>query len=217
MNWLIYPPYNIEQVSEGMGLDKRISPEFLQPGPGFGGSCFPKDTLALASDAAGRASPLRVLEAVTASNNNRLDLITQRLKSILGGNLFGAKIAVLGLAFKANTDDFRQSPAISIIKALLQSGATIRAYDPQVSIEEVQQIIDAKICTSVEECVVDCDCIFIATEWDEFKHIDFDLLSHQVSHQVIFDARNLFPQTHFEGTNWQYESLGRSSTGRNFS
>lgn len=204
---------NIDDIVAGMGLDPRISPHAMRAGPGYGGSCFPKDTLALANAAQDLASPLRILEAVIASNDDRMRLMVNRVVRLCGGDVEGKTIAVWGLAFKANTDDFRDSAAIPIIRALLQKGARVRAYDPMVDYGRFRTVLDIELADSPEACAEDADCIAVLTEWDAFAAIDWARLASRVASRTIFDARNVVDRARLPD-DWDYECVGKPGSGK---
>jgi UDPglucose 6-dehydrogenase len=188
---------NVEDLAAGMGHDSRIGSKFLKVGPGFGGSCFPKDTLALSYLASNSGLPSNIIDAVIASNDNRKKRLAARVMAILGGDLTNVTIACLGLSFKANTDDIRESPAIAIIKELMANGANIKAYDP-ASMENAKKELTGNInwCLSALNATIDAKAILILTEWDEFKEINFD----QTDAVALFDYRNIL-------TNYRYNRI----------
>ncbi len=201
---------NIDHLSLGMGLDKRIGNSFLKAGPGFGGSCFPKDILALSQLAKDHHSDSLVLDAVINANQKRpLDMV-KRIKSILDGSLSGKTIAVLGLAFKAGTDDLRSSPAIEIIKLLQDEGANIKAYDP-AGMKNIEQVltIDRLECTSSpEKSCYEVDAIIIATEWEEFKELEWDKIYNNSKSHIIIDLRNILNSSVIKAKGFKYYSIG---------
>ncbi len=201
---------NIDHLSLGMGLDKRIGNSFLKAGPGFGGSCFPKDILALSQLAKDHHSDSLVLDAVINANQKRpLDMV-KRIKSILDGSLSGKTIAVLGLAFKAGTDDLRSSPAIEIIKLLQDEGANIKAYDP-AGMKNIEQVltIDRLECTSSpEKSCYGVDAIIIATEWEEFKELEWDKIYNNSKSHIIIDLRNILNSSVIKAKGFKYYSIG---------
>lgn len=176
---------SIQDVTQGMGLDQRIGPYFLKPGPGYGGSCFPKDTQALVSSALAHDVILRITQATIDSNDSRKASLARRVKEACGGEIMGESIAVLGLSFKANTDDVRESPALSLIPALQKMGATVRVYDPQAMENGKQYLSGVTWCTSGQEALEESFAAVIMTEWDEFKDLNYDWCS------VVIDFRGL--------------------------
>jgi UDPglucose 6-dehydrogenase len=188
---------NIDLVAKGMGLDERISPYFLKVGPGFGGSCFPKDTLALQKIAADLKRPSKIVEAVIESNDLRKNNMAKKIITAAGGSAKGKNIAVLGLAFKANTDDMRDSAALNIVPALVKAGAKVSTYDPEAS-ENAKKLLGAKnisYCKTMAQAIKDADVIAIVTEWEEFKTLDLKKLAKQKNTPIIVDLRNILPKT----------------------
>ena len=183
---------DINKVSTGMGLDKRIGSDFLKAGPGFGGSCFPKDILALQYLTTRVKSDFLVLDAVIKANSNRVRLIVEKIKKFLGGNICGKKITVLGLTYKAGTDDLRSSPAIELINLLWENGVEVKAYDPQGMPNAYKYFGNRLVCCpSVFEAASGADAIIIATEWPEFVEIDYAKLLPKLNSPNIIDLRNI--------------------------
>ena len=183
---------DIKQVSNGMGLDKRIGSDFLKAGPGFGGSCFPKDILALQYLTTQVKSDFLVLDAVIKANGNRVSLIVEKIKKFLDGNICGKKITVLGLTYKAGTDDLRKSPAIELINLLWENSADVKAYDPQGMPNASKYFGNKLVCgTSAIEAASGADAIIIATEWPEFAKIDYATLLPKLNNPNIIDLRNI--------------------------
>ena len=183
---------NINQVSTGIGLDKRIGSDFLKAGPGFGGSCFPKDILALQYLTTQVKSDFLVLDAVIKANEKRVRLIVEKIKKFLGGNVQEKKITVLGLTYKAGTDDLRSSPAIELINLLWENGAEVKAYDPQGMPNAYKYFGNKLVCgTSAVEAAHGADAIIIATEWPEFTEIDYTKLLPKLNNPNIIDLRNI--------------------------
>ena len=181
---------DIDALSYGMGLDKRIAPDFLKVGPGFGGSCFPKDILALEYLAKKYDEPFHVLSAVIEANEKRRMHIVNKIEAKIG-SLKGKKIAILGLAFKADTDDIRSSPAIDIIKIMIARGADLTAYDPE-AIENTKSLdLKMHFASSVIEAAANADAAVILTEWPEFKNLDYKMLGKNMNSKIIFDYRNI--------------------------
>ena len=182
---------DIQDLSVGMGLDHRIGAQFLKVGPGYGGSCFPKDTLTLMKLASDHKVSLNLVETTVVSNQVRKHGMAQRLAGLLGDDLSGKTFAVLGLSFKANTDDVRESPALALILGLRKMNANVRAFDP-VSMENASRQLDGvTFCRDEYDCAEGADAVVIATEWDEFKNLDFARLKYQAKGNVIFDLRNV--------------------------
>jgi UDPglucose 6-dehydrogenase len=183
---------DINKVSTGMGLDKRIGSDFLKAGPGFGGSCFPKDILALQYLTTQIKSDFLVLDAVIKANSNRVRLIVEKIKKFLGGNICGKKITVLGLTYKAGTDDLRSSPAIELINLLWENGVEVKAYDPQGMPNAYKYFGNRLVCCpSVFEAASGADAIIIATEWPEFVESDYAKLLPKLNSPNIIDLRNI--------------------------
>jgi UDPglucose 6-dehydrogenase len=197
---------NIEQVVAGMGMDKRIGPGYLQPGPGFGGSCFPKDTLALQNMGTAVGMPLPLVEGITVSNARHKQRVVDKIAAILGNNLQGKTIAVWGLAFKAGTDDMRESAAVFVIEALLRAGVKIVAVDPVIATEKFEMAV------SCEASAQSADAIVILTEWDLFKTVDWTKLKEsrgQENFISVIDFRNLYDPAAMANLGIDYFSLGR--------
>lgn len=203
---------DINSLSEGVGLDKRIGSAFLKAGPGFGGSCFPKDILALQHLTNKIKSDFLILGAVIKANANRPRLIIDKIKNFLGGKIQGKKIAVLGLTYKAGTDDLRSSPAIELINSLWNNGAEIKAYDPQ-GMSNTYKYFDNKLvcCASAFEASVGADAIIIATEWPEFKKIDYAKLILQLNSPNIIDLRNILDKKMLTNLGYKCYSVGQSN------
>lgn len=203
---------NINQVSTGIGLDKRIGSDFLKAGPGFGGSCFPKDILALQYLATQVKSDFLVLDAVIKANGNRIRLIVEKIKKFLGGNVQGKKITVLGLTYKAGTDDLRSSPGIELINLLWENGAVIKAYDPQGMPNAPKYFDKTLVCgTSAVEAASGADAIIIATEWPEFAEIDYAALLPKLNNPNIIDLRNILDRKMLTNLGYKCYFVGEKS------
>ncbi len=201
---------DVQDVARGIGLDNRIGSKFLHAGPGYGGSCFPKDTLALVRTAQEAGAPVRIVETVVGVNDARKSTIARKVVQSLGGTVQGTTIAVLGLTFKPNTDDMRDAPAIAIVQSLLDKGAKIRAYDPQGMAEARKFLPDEITYTSnAYECAEGADALVIVTEWDAFRALDFQRIKSLLSRPVIVDLRNIYRPQHMAELGFQYESVGR--------
>lgn len=201
---------NVDMVRTGIGSDNRIGKRFLFPGVGYGGSCFPKDVQALYHTASEVKYPFRILESVMEVNSRQKQVLSQRLISFFNGNVSGKKIAIWGLAFKPNTDDIREAPALSIIDDLLKAGANISAYDPEAMANVHDLIGDSIQYGSDPYDVCDgADALMIVTEWTLFRTPDFDSIKNRMNQQVIFDGRNLYDLQFMEETGFHYESIGR--------
>lgn len=200
---------NVQDVARGMGLDKRIGPKFLHPGPGFGGSCFPKDATALAKTARDYEAPLRLIETVIDVNDHRKRAMAKKVAAALGGNLRGKTIAVLGLTFKPNTDDIRDTPSLPLITALQDFGAIVRAYDP-AGMERFRQEVDSvEFSANPYECAMDADAIVIVTEWDQFRALDMKRLASIMACPVIVDLRNIYAPDEVVRHGFLYSCVGR--------
>src|SRR5438034_4134213 len=201
---------DIHHVARAMGLDKRIGPKFLHPGPGFGGSCFPKDLLALANTGRKLESPLRIVESVLEVNKIQQELVVKKIERALEG-LAKKCIGVLGLSFKPNTDDVRESPAISICKGLIEKDAIIQAYDP-ISVSNARKALNGgsiTYCNSAYEAATGVDALLIATEWNEFRNIDLQEIKALMKRPVIFDSRDIFEPEKVKTLGFEYYSTGR--------
>lgn len=200
---------DVHDVAKGIGLDSRIGPRFLQPGPGYGGSCFPKDMLALLKTAQDNEVSLRIVEAVVASNDNRKRAMGRKVVQALGGNGQGKVVALLGLTFKANTDDMRDSPAIAIVRALQDAGAQVRAYDPE-GMEQAKAVLDEVVyCNDPYEAMKGADAAVIVTEWDDFRALDFDQAGALLRNRLLVDLRNLYDRADIERLGFRYVAVGR--------
>lgn len=203
---------NVQDVSRGIGLDKRIGAKFLHAGPGYGGSCFPKDTLALARTAEERGTSLSLVDATIASNESRkrrmAKKIEQAIKDSDGGDLQGKRIAVLGLSFKPNTDDMRDSPALTIIPRLLDKGAHVIAYDPEAMEEAKKELPDIEYAPSAYAAIDGADALVIITEWDEFRALNLHKITARLKRPVIVDLRNIFAQSTDRPDDIHYTGIG---------
>jgi UDPglucose 6-dehydrogenase len=200
---------DVQEVARGMGLDNRIGGKFLHPGPGFGGSCFPKDTTALLKTAHDHGVALRIVEAVTAVNEQRKRAMARKVVTALGGSVRGKTVAVLGLTFKPNTDDTRDSPAIPLITALHDLGATVRGYDP-AGMEQAKPLLPAvQYCNSAYSAAEGADAIVIATEWEQFRALDLARLKGVMAQPVIVDLRNIYRAEEMKRSGFRYAAIGR--------
>ena len=200
---------DVQEVARGIGLDNRIGSKFLHAGPGFGGSCFPKDTRALVKTAQDHGVPLRILEAVLAVNETRKRAMAQKVAAALGGNLRGKTIGVLGLTFKPNTDDMREAPSIPLITALQDLGATVQAYDPIGMDQARLELPDITYCDSPYACAAKADALVIVTEWEQFRALDLTRLRAEMAQPVIVDLRNIYRPDEMAEHGFTYESVGR--------
>ena len=201
---------NVDMVRKGMGSDNRIGKRFLFPGVGYGGSCFPKDVQALAKTADEADYDFRILNSVMAVNTDQKKILSQRIINYFGGNIEGKTIAMWGLAFKPNTDDIREAPALTIINDLLSAGASIKTFDPE-AMDNVKEIYGDKIhfCTSQYEALENADALAIVTEWQVFRTPDFDKVKELLINPAIFDGRNVFDVDRMRKMGFYYESIGR--------
>jgi len=201
---------DVQEIARGIGLDNRIGSKFLHAGPGFGGSCFPKDTLALLKTGQDNAAPLRIVEAVAAVNDQRKRAMARKVAAALGGELRGKTIAVLGLTFKPNTDDMREAPSIPLITALQDMGAKVRAYDP-VGMQQAKSVLDhVTFCDSAYACAEGASALVIVTEWEEFRALDFARLKAAMARPVLVDLRNIYRPEEVARHGFVYESVGRA-------
>lgn len=201
---------DVQDVSRGIGLDGRIGSKFLHAGPGYGGSCFPKDTLALAKTAQDYDSPVRLIETTIAINDTRKRAMGRKVIAAVGGNVRGKKIAVLGLTFKPNTDDMRDSPAISVVQTLQDAGAKVTGYDPE-GMENARKLIDGiEYATGPYEAAHGADAVVIVTEWNQFRALDLDRLKSTMASPVLVDLRNIYRPDEVTAHGFTYEGIGRS-------
>jgi len=203
---------DVQQVARGIGLDNRIGGKFLHAGPGFGGSCLPKDAVALIKIAQDAEAPLRIVETVAAVNDVRKRGMARKVASALGGNLRGKSIAVLGLTFKPNTDDMREAPSIQLITALQDMGAKVRAYDPIGMAQAREMLTGIDFCDSPYSCAEGTDALVIVTEWEQFRALDFDRLKGVMKQAILVDLRNVYRPG--EITGFAYHSIGRAEPRR---
>ena len=200
---------NVQDVARGIGLDGRIGRKFLNAGPGYGGSCFPKDTLALCKTAADYEAPSRIVEAVVEVNNSRKIAMADRVLKALGSKAKGATVAVLGVTFKPNTDDMRDAPSLDIIPALQRAGCTIRAFDP-VGMKEAEKLLpDVAWCRDAYDAMTDADCLVIITEWNEFRALQIDRVRELLSEPLVVDLRNIYKPDEMAEAGFTYLSIGR--------
>ena len=200
---------DVHMVAKGMGLDQRINPKFLHPGPGYGGSCLPKDTLALLKMAEEHGVDLGIVDATIRANERQQDSITKKIKDAMGP-IKGKTIAILGLSFKPNTDDVREAPSLNIIKQLLKEKAKIRAYDP-VSMKSTQSILpDITYCKDPYDAVKDANALVIVTEWNQFRSLELDKLKRLLKEPYFFDLRNIYEPQKLKDKGFKYYCVGRS-------
>jgi UDPglucose 6-dehydrogenase len=203
---------DVQDVSRGIGLDNRIGAKFLHAGPGYGGSCFPKDTLALLKTAEDFDSPLRIVEAVVKTNESRKRMMGRKVIEALGGtaNAYGKKVALAGLAFKPNTDDMRDAPSIAIAQTLIDAGVRITAYDPEAMGHARAMMPDVTMCDSIYDAADGADALVIVTEWDSFRALDFERIKQLVAAPVLVDLRNIYNPDEIREMGFIYSSVGRS-------
>ncbi|MGD0418431.1 MAG: UDP-glucose/GDP-mannose dehydrogenase family protein [Xanthobacteraceae bacterium] len=200
---------DVQEVARGIGLDNRIGSKFLHPGPGFGGSCFPKDVRALIKTAQDYDVPLRILEAVAAVNESRKRAMARKVAATFTDGVRGKTVAVLGLAFKPNTDDMREAPSVPLITALQDMGARVRAFDP-ASMDQAKAVLEnVTYGDSAYACADGADALVIATEWDEFRALDLERLRKLMKHPVIVDLRNIYPPEEISRFGFDYSCVGR--------
>lgn len=206
---------DVDKVRLGIGSDDRIGHRFLFPGIGYGGSCFPKDVKALIKSGKQEGFDFQILEATENVNQNQKVILVSEIEKYFGGNLNGKKIAIWGLAFKANTDDIREASSLDNIKILLGKGAEITAYD-SIAEENVRRVLGDKISFAKDmySALEGANGLFIATEWSEFKNPNFELMAKKMSNKAIFDGRNMFSMEQVEGTGFYYKSIGRKTVLR---
>jgi UDPglucose 6-dehydrogenase len=200
---------NVQDVSKGIGLDNRIGKKFLHAGPGYGGSCFPKDTLALTKTANDNGSPVRIVDTVVEVNNARKKAMAQRVIKAMGGNVKGKTIGVLGLAFKPNTDDMRDAPSLDIIPALQAAGARIKAYDPESMHEAGKALTEVEFCDGPYHAVDGADAMVLITEWDQFRALDLDRVKKLLKTPIVVDLRNVYQPSDMARRGFTYVSVGR--------
>ncbi len=202
---------DVSDVARGMGLDGRIGSKFLHPGPGYGGSCFPKDTLALAKTARDAGAPVTIVENVIAANDSRKHAMAQKVIAALDSSPKGKTVAVLGVTFKPNTDDMRESPALDILPALLSAGARVRAYDPEGMEEAAKLLPGVDFTEDMDSAMKGADCLVVLTEWNEFRALDPAKIKATLKAPVVVDLRNVLAPAEMTAAGIRYTSIGRSS------
>ena len=200
---------DVQEVARGIGLDNRIGRKYLHAGPGYGGSCFPKDTLALIKTAQDYASPLRLVETVASVNDTRKRGMARKVIAACGGAVRGKTIGVLGLTFKPNTDDMREAPSLAIITALQDAGAKVRAFDPQGMVHARDMLTDVEYGADPYACAKDAAAVVIITEWDDFRALDMKRLKTVMAEPVIVDLRNIYRPDDMRKLGFKYASIGR--------
>jgi UDPglucose 6-dehydrogenase len=201
---------DVQQVARGIGLDKRIGSKFLHAGPGYGGSCFPKDTLALVRTATDAGAPVRLIETTVAINDSRKKAMAGKVSMALDGDLAGKTVALLGLTFKPNTDDMRDAPSLDVAPALIAMGATVQAFDPE-GMHEAARLLDGVVFKDGPyEAVEGADVVVILTEWDQFRALDLDRVKQLVRQPVMVDLRNVYRPEDLRARGFKYVSIGRA-------
>ena len=205
---------DVQEVARGIGLDNRIGPKFLHPGPGYGGSCFPKDTLALLQTADQAGVQQRIVSTVVDVNEKRKISMAARVADALGGDVSGKRIGVLGLAFKPNTDDMRDSPAIPLVRGLIEMGASVVAFDPAALQNAVGMIEGMEAAKAAADVAEGADALVIVTEWDEFRALDLGRLAARMRGKVLVDLRNAYDRQQAESAGFDYHAIGRGTKPR---
>jgi UDPglucose 6-dehydrogenase len=202
---------DVQEVARGIGLDNRIGSKFLHAGPGFGGSCFPKDIVALIKTGQDHEAPLRIVETVAIVNDARKRGMARKVAHALGGSLRESTIAVLGLTFKPKTDDMREAPSIPLITALQDMGAKVRAYDPAGVAQAKKVLTNVAYCENPYDCAQGADALVIVTEWEQFRALDFERLKAAMARPVIVDLRNIYRADEMAKYGFSYVSVGRGA------
>lgn len=206
---------NVQDVARGIGLDGRIGSKFLHAGPGYGGSCFPKDTLALVRTAEQFGSPVRIIETVVGINDARKKAMAGKVIEACGGSVAGRTIAVLGLTFKPNTDDMRDAPSLEIVPALQAAGATVRAFDPEGMDEAKRLMSGIEWCSDAYQAMDGADAVVIITEWNQFRLLDLKRIKSLLKEPVMVDLRNIYKSGELAAAGFRYYSIGRPPGGEN--
>lgn len=201
---------DVQQVARGIGLDKRIGGKFLHAGPGYGGSCFPKDTLALVRTATDAGAPVRLIETTVAVNDARKKAMAGKVSETLAGDLAGKTVGVLGLTFKPNTDDMRDAPSLDIVPALQALGAKVQAFDPEGAHEARQLLRDVDFKADAYEAAAGADVLVIITEWDQFRALDLERVKQSMKAPVLVDLRNIYKPEEVRSRGFKYASVGRA-------
>jgi UDPglucose 6-dehydrogenase len=203
---------DVQQVAKGMGMDGRIGGKFLHAGPGYGGSCFPKDTLALLRTGEQHNTPLRIVETVVAVNDGRKRRMVRKITDACGGSIAGKTIAVLGVTFKPNTDDMRDSPSLVIVPALQGEGAKVRAFDPEGMREARKLLPGVEWCQDAYDAIAGADAMVVVTEWNEFRGLDLERARELMRRPLIVDLRNIFDPAQVAAAGFAYAGIGRAPT-----
>jgi UDPglucose 6-dehydrogenase len=204
---------DVQEVSRGIGMDNRIGAKFLHAGPGYGGSCFPKDTLALLKTAADHETPQRIVEATVQVNDNRKRAMGRKVIKAMGGDAHGKTVAVLGLTFKPNTDDMRDAPSLSVIAALQDAGATVRAYDPEGFEQARPMLPGVEFCENPYVAAEGADALVIVTEWDEFRALDLGRMAKTLNTPLLVDLRNIYPPAEAARAGLTLVGVGKPKAG----
>jgi UDPglucose 6-dehydrogenase len=207
---------DVQEVARGIGLDNRIGTKFLHAGPGFGGSCFPKDTRALIKIAQDHDVQLRIVEAVLGVNDNRKRAMARKVSAAVGASLRGKTVAVLGLTFKPDTDDMREAPSIPLVTGLLDMGAVVRAHDPVGMEQARKELPDVEYCDDPYTCATGADVVVIVTEWTQFRALDLARLKREMAGNLFVDLRNIYSPQEIEAGGFVYESVGRPARAPQF-
>src|SRR6188768_1206122 len=202
---------DVQEVARGIGLDNRIGSKFLHAGPGYGGSCFPKDTVALIKIAQDYDVSLRIVEAVAAVNDARKRAMARKVSAALNGDVRGKTVAVLGLTFKPNTDDMREAPSIPLITGLLDMGAKVRAHDPVGMAQARKELPDIEYCEDPYDCLRGADAMVVVTEWVQYRTLDLARLKRELAQPVVVDLRNIYRPEEMAALGFTYESVGRGA------
>jgi UDPglucose 6-dehydrogenase len=200
---------DVQGVARAMGLDKRIGSKFLHAGPGYGGSCFPKDTLSAAHFAKELGIGFEIVDATIRVNQRQRAHVIEKIRGAVGGDFSGKTIAVLGLSFKPETDDVRESPAMDIAKGMCEGGATVRAFDPQAMKEAGELMPELNLCKDAYEACSGANCLVIATEWNQFRMLDFERVKRLIEDPVVVDLRNIYRGENMTEAGFRYLSVGR--------
>jgi UDPglucose 6-dehydrogenase len=200
---------DVKDVSRGIGLDNRIGSKFLHAGPGYGGSCFPKDTLALLKTADDFAVPMRIVEATAAVNDSRKRAMGRKIIAAMGGDVRGKTVGILGLTFKPNTDDMRDAPSLAIVQALIDAGAAVKAYDPEGMALAAPMMADVTMCTDPYAVADGASAVAIVTEWDAFRALDLTRLAAKMAEKRLVDLRNIYDAADVTRLGIDYHSVGR--------
>ncbi len=201
---------DVQDVARGIGLDNRIGAKFLRPGPGYGGSCFPKDTMALIRIGQEAGAPVRIVESVAASNEARKRRMAEKVLDACDGSVAGKTIAVLGLAFKPDTDDMRDAASLTIIPILQSLGARVRAFDPEAMTQARPLLPQTEFCNDPYSCLEGADALVILTEWDAFRALDLERVKSLLTGPVVVDMRNIYRPAEMRRRGFRYVSVGRN-------